>query len=75
MEQGHSRKAEAVARTCSVKKKDLKNFAKFTGKYLCRSLFFDNVVGLNFAKFLKTSLVAASDENPYVSNPQCLKFY
>ena len=30
---------EAVTRRCSVKKGVLKNFAKFTGKQLCQSLF------------------------------------
>ena len=30
---------EAVVQRCSVKKGVLKNFAKFTGKYLCQSLF------------------------------------
>ena len=41
------------------KKGVLKNFAKFTGKQLCQSLFFNKVAGLrhccfpvNFAKFL-----------------------
>ena len=34
------------------KKGVLKNFAKFTGKHLCQSLFFNKVAGLrNFAKF------------------------
>ena len=28
---------------CSVKKGVLRNFAKFTGKHLCQSLFFDKV--------------------------------
>ena len=31
---------------CSVKKGVLKNFAKFTGKHLCRSLSFNKVAGL-----------------------------
>ena len=44
------------------KKDVLKNFAEFTEKYLCQSLFFNTVAGLklwhrcfpvNFAKFLK----------------------
>ena len=30
-------------RRCSVKKGVLKNFAKFTGKHLCQSLFFNKV--------------------------------
>ena len=33
-------------RRCSVRKGVLRNFAKFTGKHLCVSLFFDKVAGL-----------------------------
>ena len=33
-------------RRCSVKKGVLRNFAKFTGKDLCQSLFFNKVAGL-----------------------------
>ena len=41
------------------KKGVLRYFTKFTGKYLCQSLYFNKVAGLrripvNFAKFLKT---------------------
>ena len=35
--------SEAVVRRCSVKKVFLKIFAKFTGKHLCQSLFFNKV--------------------------------
>ena len=35
---------------CSLKKVVLKNFAKFTGKYLCQSVY---GWGLQFAKFLR----------------------
>ena len=31
----------------------LKNFAKFTGKHLCQSLFFNKVAGLRSATLLK----------------------
>ena len=31
---------------CSVRKGVLRNFAKFTGKHLCQSLFFNKVSGL-----------------------------
>ena len=53
---------------CSFRKVVLRNFAKFTGKHLCQSFFFNKVAGLlekklwhrclplNFAKFLRTSL-------------------
>ena len=35
------------------KKGVLRNFAKFTGKHLCQSLFFDKVAGLRPATLLK----------------------
>ena len=38
------------------KKGVLRNFAKFTGKHLCHSLFFDKVVGLRPATLLKKRL-------------------
>ena len=41
---------------CCVKKGVLKNFAKFTGKYLCWSLFFNKVEGLRPATSLKKKL-------------------
>ena len=37
---------EAVVRSCSVKKVFFKNFAKFTGKNLCKSFFFNKTAGL-----------------------------
>ena len=39
-------KAEAVVRGSSVKYVFLNNFAKFTIKHLCQSLFSNNVAGL-----------------------------
>ena len=57
-------------RSCSVGEVALRNLAKFTGKHLCQSLFFDKVVlrpvislkrriwhscfSVNFAKFFRT---------------------
>ena len=38
---------------CSIKTGVLKNFAKFTGKHLRQSLFFNKVVGLSLATLLK----------------------
>ena len=38
------------------KKSDPRNFAKFTGKYLCQSLFFNKVAGLRPATLLKKRL-------------------
>ena len=37
---------------CSLKKGVLRNFAKFTGKHLCQSLFFNKIAGIacNFIK-------------------------
>ena len=40
-------------RSCSVRKGVLKNFAKFTGKHLCQSLFFNKVAGLRPVTLLK----------------------
>ena len=39
-----------------MKKGVLKNFAKFTGKPLCQSLFFDKIAGLRPATLLKKRL-------------------
>ena len=47
---------EAVIRRCFVKKDVLRNFAKFTGKYLCQSLFFNKVAGLRPETLLKKRL-------------------
>ena len=41
------RHLDANAQRCSVKKGVLRNFAKFTGKHLCQSLFFNKVAGLS----------------------------
>ena len=49
--------SEAVAWRCSVKKYVLENFAILTGKYLCQSLYFNNVAGLNPATLLKKRLL------------------
>ena len=38
---------------CSAKKDVLRNFAKFTGKDLCQSFFFNKVAGLRPATLLK----------------------
>ena len=40
-------------RMCSIIKCVLKNFAQFTGKYLCRSLFFNKIASLTPATLLK----------------------
>ena len=43
-------------RRCSVRKGVLENSAKFTGKHLCQSLFFNKVAGLRVATLLKKGL-------------------
>ena len=40
-------------RRCSVRKGVLRNFGKFTEKYLCQRLFFNKVAGLKPATLLK----------------------
>ena len=48
---------KAVVQRCFVKKGVLRKFAKFLGKHLYQSLFFNKVAGLpvNFVKCLRTS--------------------
>ena len=56
---------ESSHQRCSTKESVLKIFAKFTGKHLCQSLFFNKVEGLrtarffplNFVKFLRTDFL------------------
>ena len=43
---------------CSVKKGDLKNYAKSVGKQLCQSLFFNKVAGLRSATLFKKETLA-----------------
>ena len=43
--QNHGISYRSSHRRCSVKKSVLGNFAKFTGKHLCQSLFFNKVAG------------------------------
>ena len=47
---------EAVPRRCSIRKSVLRNFAKFTGKHLCESLFFNKAAGLRPVTLLQTRL-------------------
>ena len=50
-------KTDAVAQKCSlIKKCVLRNFAKFTGKHLCQSIFLSKVAGLRSATSLKKRL-------------------
>ena len=43
-------------RKCSVGKGVLRNFAKFTGKHLCQSLFFNKIASLRPATLLRKRL-------------------
>ena len=71
-----------------MKQKDLKNFAKFTGKNLRKSLFFNKVAGLlkkglrhrcfpaNFAKLLKAAFLKnISEQNVIKSVLKNCKIY
>ena len=49
------------------KKGVLKTFAKFTGKHLCQSLFFNKVAGFKNTFFYRTPPVAASVIFPYIT--------
>ena len=48
--------SDAATRRCFIKKGVTKNFAKFTGKHLCQSLFFNKVAGVRTATLLKKRL-------------------
>ena len=37
-------------RRCSLRKRVIRNFSKFTGKHLCQSFFFNKVQAFNFIK-------------------------
>ena len=50
------KKDRSSHRRCSVKKGVLRNFAKFTGKHLYQSLFFNKIAGLRSATLLKKKL-------------------
>ena len=53
----HPRKGPRSShRRCSTRKGVLRNFAKFTGKDLCQSLFFNKATGLRPATLLKKKL-------------------
>ena len=49
-------KCRSSHQRCSVRKGDLGNFAKFRGKHLCQSLFFNKVAGLKPSISLKKRL-------------------
>ena len=49
----HCYYSEVVVRRCSIKRGVLRNFAEFTGKHLCQSLFFNKVVGIRPASLLR----------------------
>ena len=49
----HITNTETAVCRCSIKLMFLKNFAKFTGKHLCHSLFFNKVAGLRPETLLK----------------------
>ena len=79
--------SEAATKGFLYKKSILKNFGKFTGKYLRQSLFFNKVAGLrrrlwhrcfpmNFAKFLETPFLQNTSGRMLLIinfNPFCLQ--
>ena len=48
---------------CSVRKSVIRSFAKFTGKHLCQSLFFNKVAGLRPANLFKKRLTQVFSRN------------
>ena len=48
-------------------KRFLRNFPKFTGKYLCQSLFFNKVAGLRTTFFTEHLWTTASVDFPIIS--------
>ena len=54
---------------CSVRRGVPRNFAKFTGKYLCQSLFFNKVAGLRQHLFYRAPPVAAFEVCNRMRNP------
>ena len=56
LEERHSLTSGSSHQRCSVRKSVLRNFAKFTGKHLCQSLFFNKFAGLRPAPLLKKRL-------------------
>ena len=46
-------KARSSHKRCHIRKGVLRNFVKFTGKHLCRSLFLNKVAGLSPATLIK----------------------
>ena len=52
---------------CSVKKGVLRNFAKFTGKHLCQSLFLNKVAG-GACNFIKKETLVKFLRSPFSQN-------
>ena len=63
-----------IGKSCSIKRAVLKNFATFTEKYLCWSLFFSKVADLQAKNFIKKGLqhtcfpVKTSVKTPILKN-------
>ena len=54
---------------CYVRKGVLRNFAKFTGKHLSQSLFFNKVAGLSLATILKKRVFMLRKSNGWKKSP------
>ena len=76
-------KFRSIHRRCPVRKGVLRNFAKFTGKHLCQSLFLQErpwrrCFPVNFAKLLKTPCLqntcgATASESLVIVNTNILR--
>ena len=61
----HSRQYRSTHRRCSIRKGVLRNFAKFTGKHLCQSLFLIKLQAKN--TFFTEHLQATTSESKVCS--------
>ena len=78
LNQTYLRRSRSCHCRCSVRKGVPRNFAKFSGKHLCQSLFINKVVGLRSATLLKKETLAQlfscqfckiSKEHPFYRTP------
>ena len=78
LSQTYLRRSRSCHCRCSVRKGVPRNFAKFSGKHLCQSLFINKVVGLRSATLLKKETLAQlfscqfckiSKEHPFYRTP------
>ena len=66
---GYSFSYRSSHQRCSLRKGVLRNFAKFTGKQLCQSLFFHKVEGLRPAQVLSCEFCEISENTFFTEHP------